>query len=63
MSVHAHLDALNDKHHAISKQIKEAYRHHASDESVRELKKERLHIEEEMDRFYSMVAAPKRMVS
>lgn len=61
MSIYAHIDSLNDKHHIVSQQIKEAYRHHESDEHLRELKKRRLLIEEDIEKHYGMMHAEKRV--
>ncbi len=54
MSIYAHIDALNEKHQHLSQAIKEAYRHHDSDMRLQELKRERLQLEEEIERFYGM---------
>lgn len=54
MSIYAHIDALNEKHQHLSHAIKEAYRHHESDMRLQELKRERLQLEEEIERYYGM---------
>lgn len=54
MSVYAHIDSLNEKHQKVSQRIKEAYRYHEPDERLQLLKKERLRIEEEIEKFYGM---------
>lgn len=53
MSMHAHIETLSDKHNRLENAINEAYSHNMSDEFVRDLKKQKLRIKEEIESLLS----------
>lgn len=50
MSVHAHLEALAVKHRQLEDSLHEAYLHH-DQESIKQIKHEKLRIKDEIARF------------
>ena len=49
----SHLKSVQAKHDALDKMIVEAYNHYIDDNEVHKLKREKLHLREEMDRINS----------
>lgn len=55
MSVNTHFNALNAKHLQLEAEIRSAYNNHLPDNMITELKKQKLHLKEEMLRLQGMV--------
>lgn len=49
MSVLAHLDSLYKKHETLKKEVAVAYSHHAPDDRLKELKKMKLRLKDEIE--------------
>jgi hypothetical protein len=56
MSIYAHIDSLNERHLQLSLQIRQAYKQHADDAEIMRMKRKRLRIEEEIERYYGIAA-------
>lgn len=46
-----HISHLQEQHDDLDKQIQELYEHHTEDLKVEELKKKKLHLKDEIERF------------
>ncbi len=49
MTVLSHIDTLNKRSNKLTKDIHDAYVHYTPDENIREMKKRRLRIKEEIE--------------
>ena len=49
----SHFEVVKAKHDALDKMIVEAYNHYIDDNEVHKMKREKLHLREEMDRIKS----------
>ena len=50
-----HIAHLQEQHDALDKQIQELYAHHTDDFKVEDLKKKKLHLRDEIERFKNQV--------
>ena len=56
MSVAAHLDTLHQKHSQLKKEIQSAQAHHAPDDELQRLKKQKLRIKDEIKQFDELIS-------
>lgn len=50
-----HIAHLQEQHDELDKQIQELYKHHTEDLKVEELKKKKLHLKDEIERFKNQI--------
>jgi len=55
MTIQSRLDSLAEKHAFIERKIQESFLHHAHDQTIAKLKKQRLQLREEIEYYTSLL--------
>lgn len=53
MSYHNHLNNLKERYNALKENIREAYLHYLSDDKIKQMKRQKLTLKEEIENFLS----------